>query len=49
MPFNLSDYMGPFLDEADEQLAALSEGLLALEINPATRTPSSRCSAPRTA
>lgn len=34
MPFNLSDYMGPFLDEADEQLAALSEGLLALEINP---------------
>ncbi len=34
MPFNIADFMGPFLDEADEQLGSLSQGLLALEINP---------------
>ena len=34
MPFDLSEYMGPFLDEAAEQISAINEGLLNLENSP---------------
>jgi two-component system, chemotaxis family, sensor kinase CheA len=34
MSFDFSEYMGAFMDEAEEQLSAISQGLLQLEANP---------------